>query len=61
MTYFACKLTSEALHTLKSFVLDELVRIQEECLSYHHGSTAKDIILLEAEKLVLEFWFNSDN
>ena len=49
------KLSSESLHTLKSFVLAELVRIQEECLAYHHGSTAKDIVLLEAEKLVLYF------
>jgi hypothetical protein len=51
----------EALQILKTFVLAELVRIQEECLSYHCGSTAKDIVLLEAQKLVFIFLFNSDD
>lgn len=50
----------DALQVLKTFVLGELVRIQDECLAYHHG-TAKDIVLLEAQKLVPKFALNSVN
>jgi hypothetical protein len=61
LTCFAYKLSAEALQILKTFVLAEIVRIQDECLAYHHGNTAKDIVLLEAQKLVPVFLLNSNN
>lgn len=42
----------ETLQILKTFVLAEIVRVQDECLAHHRGNTTKDIVLLEAQKLV---------